>query len=172
HSITLTSTRHPRTYSNAPQYNSPVFFFFQAEDGIRDRNVTGVQTCALPILRSTRGHRIGVACIAVGLILLAACGSNESEQARESDRPLEYSVPDWAHPVLAEGKDEPPGVKIASFDETPLRVDVYQLRSKDPEAQRTPAGYLYALNYVATNTGTDPLDLTASTFRMKPTGVD
>src|SRR5207249_7243923 len=28
---------------------APVFFFFQAEDGIRDRNVTGVQTCALPI---------------------------------------------------------------------------------------------------------------------------
>src|SRR5699024_12170026 len=26
-----------------------VFFFFQAEDGIRARNVTGVQTCALPI---------------------------------------------------------------------------------------------------------------------------
>src|SRR5699024_11538570 len=24
-------------------------YFFQAEDGIRDRNVTGVQTCALPI---------------------------------------------------------------------------------------------------------------------------
>src|SRR5690606_40303635 len=29
-----------------------VFFFFQAEDGIRDFHVTGVQTCALPILRS------------------------------------------------------------------------------------------------------------------------
>src|SRR5699024_11675672 len=26
-----------------------LIFFFQAEDGIRDRNVTGVQTCALPI---------------------------------------------------------------------------------------------------------------------------
>src|SRR5437763_15674532 len=26
------------------------FFFFQAEDGIRDTSVTGVQTCALPIL--------------------------------------------------------------------------------------------------------------------------
>src|SRR6266542_5466114 len=26
-----------------------VFFFFQAEDGIRDATVTGVQTCALPI---------------------------------------------------------------------------------------------------------------------------
>src|SRR5207249_4835315 len=29
------------------------FFFFQAEDGIRDRNVTGVQTCALPISSCT-----------------------------------------------------------------------------------------------------------------------
>src|SRR5699024_12134547 len=28
-------------------------FFFQAEDGIRDRNVTGVQTCALPIFPLT-----------------------------------------------------------------------------------------------------------------------
>src|SRR5699024_11809664 len=27
-------------------------FFFQAEDGIRDRNVTGVQTCALPIFEA------------------------------------------------------------------------------------------------------------------------
>src|SRR5262249_59262167 len=28
-----------------------IFFFFQAEDGIRDWSVTGVQTCALPISR-------------------------------------------------------------------------------------------------------------------------
>src|SRR5699024_12082208 len=44
------------------------FFFFQAEDGIRDRNVTGVQTCALPISaksesvdegRSRSGYIIG-----------------------------------------------------------------------------------------------------------------
>src|SRR5207245_6747475 len=28
------------------------FFFFQAEDGIRDATVTGVQTCALPILQT------------------------------------------------------------------------------------------------------------------------
>src|SRR6266550_5557391 len=30
------------------------FFFFQAEDGIRDVAVTGVQTCALPICREIR----------------------------------------------------------------------------------------------------------------------
>src|SRR5437762_13700315 len=29
-----------------------MLFFFQAEDGIRDTSVTGVQTCALPILRA------------------------------------------------------------------------------------------------------------------------
>src|SRR2546430_6791104 len=31
-------------------------FFFQAEDGIRDLTVTGVQTCALPILSLPRGY--------------------------------------------------------------------------------------------------------------------
>src|SRR2546422_3777578 len=36
-----------------------IFFFFQAEDGIRDVAVTGVQTCALPILRvSLRGDTL------------------------------------------------------------------------------------------------------------------
>src|SRR5437667_1413068 len=31
------------------------YFFFQAEDGIRDRDVTGVQTCALPICSKSGG---------------------------------------------------------------------------------------------------------------------
>src|SRR5690606_16861263 len=34
-----------------------LFFFFQAEDGIRDFHVTGVQTCALPICATHAGHR-------------------------------------------------------------------------------------------------------------------
>src|SRR5438093_13228661 len=46
-----------------------VFFFFQAEDGIRDWSVTGVQTCALPISpvevaqqgRDRRGQRAAIA---------------------------------------------------------------------------------------------------------------
>src|SRR5207248_6217630 len=33
------------------------FFFFQAEDGIRDRTVTGVQTCALPIWPARNDRR-------------------------------------------------------------------------------------------------------------------
>ena len=39
-----------------PQYHDKIFiiffFFFQAEDGIRDTSVTGVQTCALPIFHA------------------------------------------------------------------------------------------------------------------------
>src|SRR5256886_3441018 len=31
-------------------------FFFQAEDGIRDLTVTGVQTCALPISQAQHSH--------------------------------------------------------------------------------------------------------------------
>src|SRR6266542_3179039 len=36
-----------------------MFFFFQAEDGIRDATVTGVQTCALPILPPRPAQRNG-----------------------------------------------------------------------------------------------------------------
>src|SRR5690606_39381561 len=36
-----------------------LFFFFQAEDGIRDFHVTGVQTCALPILPAVARTRVG-----------------------------------------------------------------------------------------------------------------
>src|SRR5256885_12206511 len=36
------------------------FFFFQAEDGIRDYKVTGVQTCALPIFQALQALVGGV----------------------------------------------------------------------------------------------------------------
>src|SRR5256885_16338434 len=42
------------SHSSKDMY-SLFFFFFQAEDGIRDYKVTGVQTCALPILRLLAG---------------------------------------------------------------------------------------------------------------------
>src|SRR6266478_8405761 len=37
-----------------------LLFFFQAEDGIRDLTVTGVQTCALPICGVAPAHRLPV----------------------------------------------------------------------------------------------------------------
>src|SRR5258708_24328706 len=44
------------------------FFFFQAEDGIRYDLVTGVQTCALPILR---GEAVGTLSVQYSLIVAA-----------------------------------------------------------------------------------------------------
>src|SRR5260364_193753 len=46
----------PRTAFAAEKlcWNKRFFFFFHAEDGIRDDLVTGVQTCALPISPSSR----------------------------------------------------------------------------------------------------------------------
>src|SRR5690348_16457473 len=41
--------------SSALRRSANIVFFFQAEDGIRDGRVTGVQTCALPILVGCRG---------------------------------------------------------------------------------------------------------------------
>src|SRR3989454_1606619 len=39
-------------------YCACLFFFFQAEDGIRDYKVTGVQTCALPIFTDLRMRKV------------------------------------------------------------------------------------------------------------------
>src|SRR5205823_7586787 len=52
------------------------FFFFQAEDGIRDKLVTGVQTCALPISSGRRASRAK---------RRAACGRSAAHGARAPD---------------------------------------------------------------------------------------
>src|SRR5437016_11604261 len=59
---TRTKPSDVRTVTPCPQRNQElerILFFFQAEDGIRDWSVTGVQTCALPICscRTTRPPR-------------------------------------------------------------------------------------------------------------------
>src|SRR6266566_7087127 len=58
-----------------------VYFFFQAEDGIRDYKVTGVQTCALPILsRISRSNRPKV----LGLVSIRAAVRGESLDSRSA----------------------------------------------------------------------------------------
>src|SRR5437867_5194870 len=59
-----------------------VFFFFQAEDGIRDRTVTGVQTCALPISPTARA---GTRSLPLSPTIVAAVRSrSRSADARSS----------------------------------------------------------------------------------------
>src|SRR5204863_4492156 len=67
------------------------FFFFQAEDGIRDLYVTGVQTCALPISkRGDPGFGPGMAGLLFGAAVAAeqvarnvAC--RHAHQSRDGD---------------------------------------------------------------------------------------
>src|SRR5437870_11554824 len=51
--------RYPAALSASNSPYESFFFFFQAEDGIRDGHVTGVQTCALPISRCCTFNRRG-----------------------------------------------------------------------------------------------------------------
>src|SRR6267143_6071009 len=57
------------------------FFFFQAEDGIRDGTVTGVQTCALPISAGS-----AAACLHAGPARRAGAATAASDRASHHRR--------------------------------------------------------------------------------------
>src|SRR3712207_9546717 len=65
-----------------------LFFFFQAEDGIRDIGVTGVQTCALPIYVVDLGPRAGSAGGEIGFegTVEGLCGSGTLAGRHLGDR--------------------------------------------------------------------------------------
>ena len=65
------------------------FFFFQAEDGIRDIGVTGVQTCALPILvrRSPMSLQISTAPL---MYMSATTAAFPSFEGLQSTLPLTW----------------------------------------------------------------------------------
>src|SRR5690348_17938765 len=94
------------------------FFFFQAEDGIRDGRVTGVQTCALPILLGvlpaflawaarggpgaasrTRWAAFGFAPLAVGLVMTWSAVGHASDAG--SQTPLSMTA-DVVHLLRSE----------------------------------------------------------------------
>src|SRR6266576_2771142 len=66
------------------------FFFFQAEDGIRDLYVTGVQTCALPIWSLPYGE--GVSYWALAEMVKAQAGILETDSEEEVEAKLARAV--------------------------------------------------------------------------------
>src|SRR5690606_40953001 len=70
------------------------YFFFQAEDGIRDFHVTGVQTCALPISRNV------LVIVDSVTALLKGCAS-ESDERRQSHEILHRLRTLFGEPRLA-----------------------------------------------------------------------
>src|SRR5256885_6939263 len=72
-------SRDALVYANIYCMSFVFFFFFQAEDGIRDYKVTGVQTCALPIwllfrhaLRAAANPLISLLGLSIGGLLSAS----------------------------------------------------------------------------------------------------
>src|SRR6266850_3786641 len=60
------------------------YFFFQAEDGIRDYKVTGVQTCALPILAHDRNIDLHVC--SVGRAPSSSDGKDRAKTFAKTER--------------------------------------------------------------------------------------
>src|SRR5262249_57922592 len=56
-----------------------IFFFFQAEDGIRDWSVTGVQTCALPICQRTQLLQLACSFLANRELIVIEVGDQTSQ---------------------------------------------------------------------------------------------
>src|SRR5438552_13863655 len=71
-----------------------LFFFFQAEDGIRDDLVTGVQTCALPILAKLAAdcEAIMTNWVKVPESIIAAAPRSESTRLNSSHQINSYAV--------------------------------------------------------------------------------
>src|SRR5437762_3506989 len=91
------------------------FFFFQAEDGIRDTSVTGVQTCALPIFHHEKNRGKGAA-IRSGI----AVAKGDVVVVQDAD--LEYNpadLPDLLLPIRAREAD---AVYGSRFQGGPRRV--------------------------------------------------
>src|SRR5256885_16468684 len=84
-----------------------VFFFFQAEDGIRDYKVTGVQTCALPI-SLTEFLSDGISLLETDLLEISDTGKeNVDDIAVFKERyrfafPAETPPSNFSHPQPAE----------------------------------------------------------------------
>src|SRR5258708_15452468 len=77
------------------------FFFFQAEDGIRDDLVTGVQTCALPILVRCPGP--GVLLAPPGPTIAPAAHCGEVAGLRPGLEPGVWPMARWQPVCCSEG---------------------------------------------------------------------
>src|SRR5256885_9946323 len=94
-----------------------MFFFFQAEDGIRDYKVTGVQTCALPISDESRAQSLRQPLKRLGVTWANAPGAAQHQGHRgiwrqflfQNGKPLKQRMARslvWAHVDALAGMPE------------------------------------------------------------------
>src|SRR3712207_6873403 len=91
-----------------------IFFFFQAEDGIRDIGVTGVQTCALPIFERALDVLLPAPAERVVAALALAAAARVVEEDAVAVAPQELGVVARAHPVAARSEERRVGKECRS----------------------------------------------------------
>src|SRR5256885_12881744 len=94
----------PKLYPYRGWFQHSFFFFFQAEDGIRDYKVTGVQTCALPI------------CLSVTLVPVLMGYWIRGRIPNESSNPLSRWLIALYRPLLAAVLRAPVVTILAALD--------------------------------------------------------
>src|SRR5207237_1996315 len=92
------------------------FFFFQAEDGIRDSSVTGVQTCALPIcyIDEEIPHIASLMCDSVDAVVQHADVLVIGSASDEARRAVAAARPDQVVVDLTRSAATPPGARRGS----------------------------------------------------------
>src|SRR2546430_1968230 len=136
-------------------------FFFQAEDGIRDLTVTGVQTCALPIYHQAGEYRTKSFLPARGQERHPTCllpdrdeesDENEVEQVgrkelrklcakcAQTGRTLDHGAPNEEEEWSPEQRQEVPLRTGAPREVAPAKVADSVLAVGDPRDQERPAG--------------------------------
>src|SRR6266576_3712057 len=117
-------------------YKLSSLFFFQAEDGIRDLYVTGVQTCALPI--SQRPHHV-VTAVAVPVSWLEPAPLNVGREDRLEC--VEVAAAPGIESLLRNGQARATAhhaSSLASLERS--RFPVRNVRGLDPSGSSTAAG--------------------------------
>src|SRR5260221_4063133 len=98
----------------------PIIFFFQAEDGIRDHCVTGVQTCALPI-SSRRRHTRSLCDWSSDVCSSDRSEEHTSELQSHSDLVCRLLL-DWSSDMCSSDRSEEHTSELQSYRDLECRL--------------------------------------------------
>src|SRR5690606_3911450 len=120
-------------------------FFFQAEDGIRDFHVTGVQTCALPI--SVGEHDQEMLDTLTAEVLMQAGRTEEAlAKLRQKAEAPDAELGDWGQLIMAHIRAGQPGKAVPVLQRMAEIIDTTPLAPDRTEAdERNDLAYVAGL---------------------------
>src|SRR5687767_636157 len=138
------------------------FFFFQAEDGIRDKLVTGVQTCALPIFP-----------ISISLVTPVAPGTKTLPPANALVIPVVTHINAAAGPFLSDVRLTNAGASAVNYQVTmtPTQTDATQsskVTQITVDGQQTIALNDIVKNFFGYGATSNPSDVGFGSLEIRP----